>query len=167
MDQTIKTGQRVKAKTAEEKLGKGHILNGRYIIERFMGQDGTGVRYEGWDDKRGVRVAITEYRPINGQEDFDPDDAIGQAKREKAILKQMEQLYNRVCVLKRFSDNGQIGQIQDYFVENQRAYMVEEYLDGILLKDYVAQRGGSVPAEEVFGMMEPVIKALGAVKCRK
>ncbi|MBQ7091976.1 MAG: serine/threonine protein kinase, partial [Clostridia bacterium] len=49
---------------------------------------------------------------------------------------------------------------KDFFEANNTAYIVMEYVEGTTLKDIVAQRGGKIPANELFRMMEPLFSAL-------
>jgi len=158
MDQTLDPGQ---GRSAQETLKPGRILNGKYTIEKLIGQDGTGARYQGWEISRGIRVVITEYSSVDWEEACAfSDNGAGDAEKNGFILRQREELFRKVRILKQFSYSSHLAQIQDSFVENHRAYVVEEYLEGVSLEEYVVQQGGSLPADNVFRMMEPIVDLL-------
>jgi len=50
--------------------------------------------------------------------------------------------------------------VRDYFEENNTAYIVMEYLDGITLKAYLKQVGGKLSVEDTLELVKPVIRSL-------
>lgn len=50
--------------------------------------------------------------------------------------------------------------LYDYFEENNTAYIVMEYLDGVSFKEYLKERGGQIPSEEVVDITLHVLAAL-------
>ena len=67
-------------------------------------------------------------------------------------------------VLARFNekDNEGIVTVKEHFEENNTAYIVMEYLDGINLRDYI-KNTGPVSIEKTIDMMGPVFHALDKV----
>lgn len=50
--------------------------------------------------------------------------------------------------------------LYDYFEENNTAYIVMEYLDGVSFKEYLKERRGRIPSEEVVDITLHVLAAL-------
>ena len=53
--------------------------------------------------------------------------------------------------------------VQNYFKENNTAYFVMEYIDGMSLKAYVASQGGKIPYDQALTILMPVMQALTQV----
>ena len=56
-----------------------------------------------------------------------------------------------------------IVSVKDFFYENDTAYIVMEYIEGISLKEYLKQKGGQLPEEEALAILRPVLEALEKV----
>ena len=63
----------------------------------------------------------------------------------------------------RFADIPGIVSVKDFFYENDTAYIVMEYIEGVSLKEYLRQKGGQLPEEEALAVMRPVLEALEKV----
>jgi len=147
-------------------LPVGKVLKEQYLIGRVLGQGGFGITYLGWDLYLDIPVAIKEYFP---------DRAV---MREAAVSSAVvsytgtvgerfrsnkERFMREAKMLAKFSDVAEIVQVKNFFLENNTAYIVMEYVDGITLKQYVAAKGGKLTVAETLSLMEPVIDALGQV----
>ena len=53
--------------------------------------------------------------------------------------------------------------VQNYFQENNTAYFVMEYVEGVNLKTYLSSQGGRVSWERALELLVPVMKALTQV----
>ena len=56
-----------------------------------------------------------------------------------------------------------IVSVKDFFYENNTAYIVMEYIEGISLKEYLKQKGGQLPEEEALAILRPILEALEKV----
>ncbi len=61
--------------------------------------------------------------------------------------------------LSQFLNLEGIVSVRDFFEENNTAYIVMEYIDGVCISDYVHSHG-KIPAKEVLRIMKPVIASL-------
>ena len=62
-----------------------------------------------------------------------------------------------------FADIPGIVSVKDFFYENNTAYIVMEYIEGISLKEYLKRKGGKLSEEESLAILRPVLEALEKV----
>ena len=58
-----------------------------------------------------------------------------------------------------FGKAKDIVNVYDYFEENNTAYIIMEYIDGVLLKDYL-EKQGRMEVKTALTIIEPVIEAV-------
>ena len=143
-------------------LRPGSILQQKYFIGRAIGQGGFGITYIGRDLVLDTVVAIKEYYP-SGEVNRDHN-------RSNMVLqngnippeeygKALERFLMEARILAKFSTEPGVVGVRDFFQENDTAYIVMEYLEGITLKEYLRIKG-PVPANILFKLMEPVLQVL-------
>lgn len=138
------------------------ILNGKYLIGRVIGEGGFGVTYVGWDLNLNIKVAIKEYYP-NGYATRDQTQTtvIPYAGESTEFFKSgKEKFLSEAQKLAQFSNLSGIVSVKDFFLENNTAYIVMEYIDGVTLKSLLASNGGRLPFEELAQLLRPVIGSL-------
>lgn len=142
------------------------ILAGKFMTGRVLGEGGFGITYMGYDLNLDCTVAIKEYYPA------------GFVSRETTIRNTvtfltgmnrdyyqagMEKFLNEAKALAKFSELPGIARVRDFFRENGTAYIVMDYIEGNTLAEELSKREGPMPAAEVLGKMEPLIRSLCAV----
>ena len=145
-------------------LKPGALLRDRYLVGRALGQGGFGITYIGRDTLLDICVAIKEFYP-NGfaYRDHDLTHMVTITDSGRNLFHDGKQKFLREAqILARFNEEPGIVSVHDFFEENNTAYIVMEYLDGVTLKNYVAARG-KLSAEMLLRMMRPLIQALGKV----
>lgn len=112
-----------------EALPIGTVLNGRYILDKVLGQGGFGITYEAQDYQTKGIVAVKEYFP----------DAIV-ARYGLTVVpthsRQSEEtfLYGKKCFLDEaktlaaLNGNQGVVNVYTYFEENGTAYFAMEYI---------------------------------------
>ena len=140
------------------------VLAGKYLVGKVLGQGGFGITYMGFDLNMETRIAIKEYFPVElasrdtttmtGDRVLSLD---GEKKEtyQRGIQKYVDEARN----VSRFSDTPGVVSVKDFFYENDTAYIVMEYIDGISLKDYLKEKG-KLTEEETLRIMRPVLEAL-------
>lgn len=88
------------------------------MIGKVIGEGGFGITYLGLDLNLQIKIAIKEYFPI---------DFASEANR-----------------LSRFSELPGIVSVMNFFYENNTAYIVMDYIDGITLKDFLERGSGKI-----------------------
>lgn len=138
------------------------ILNGKYLIGRVIGEGGFGITYIGWDLALQMKVAVKEYYPgnlVTRRCDVNNTVSIKGGTRE-LYEAGMGKFLDEARRLAKLWDLPGIVSVRDFFQENQTAYIVMEYMEGMSLKQLLAKRGGRLTANEVLGMMRPVMDSL-------
>lgn len=146
-------------------LKSGKILNNRYMIEKVLGEGGFGITYKGVDKLLAVEVAIKEYFPqgfVTRNNVYSEEITITQMKYGELFQKGKERFLSEARILAKFNKESGIVSVTDFFEENNTAYIVMEYLDGITLKDYI-ESNGLLFMDDMLGLMSPLMEALDAV----
>ncbi|MBE5936956.1 MAG: serine/threonine protein kinase [Lachnospiraceae bacterium] len=121
------------------RLEKGDVLKERYRIEQVLGVGGFGVTYKAIDTYMDVPVAIKEY---NHEDLTGYEEAAKEAK-----------------IVAGFYDLDSIASARDFFTENNLAYIVMDYVNGISIKHYIKENG-AMGGETVLKKVKPLIEAL-------
>lgn len=120
-------------------LPEGTVLNGRYKLEKVLGRGGFGITYKALDMNVQVDVAVKEYLTEPGEE---PERAVREAQISASLY-----------------DLEGIVAVRDYFIDRGIAYIVMEYVQGISIKQYIAQHG-RMDGKEVLAGMKPLLKSI-------
>lgn len=142
-------------------LAPGEILNHKYIVGTAIDSGGFGIIYRAWDAQMEQVVAIKEYFPngvvsrVPGQNDV----IIYSGKNREVFRKGVDRFLVEARNMAEFSQPDIVA-LYDYFEENNTAYIVMEYLDGVSFKEYLKERGGQIPSEEVVDITLHVLAAL-------
>lgn len=142
------------------------ILAGKYLVGKVIGEGGFGISYLGIDINLDLPVAIKEYYPngfVTRESNHTTYVSLYSGKSQNDVAKWRDGFLNEAKNLAKFSNLNGIVEVRDYFTENNTAYIVMEYIDGITLKQYLKQNGGKIPVDQTFEMMKPVIKSLSKV----
>lgn len=141
----------------------GTILHEQYLIGTVLGQGGFGITYVGYDISLELKVCIKEYYPM------------GQVSRSSEISNTVN--WNRTQITQEQWENScrnfikeaqrveriftlpGIVRIRNTFFENDSAYIVMDYIDGITLKDKLKQ-SGPMTFEECRKLFVPLMKSL-------
>ena len=143
----------------------GSLLHDRYTVGRAIGFGGFGITYIAWDNKLMQKVAIKEYMPSEYATRV-PGNltvTIYDGERYTEFMTGLQKFLDEAQRLAKFQNVPGIVRILDCFSENLTAYIVMEYLDGMTLKQYLAEHGGKLPYEETVEFILPVLAALQAV----
>lgn len=145
-------------------LPMGTLLNGRYMTGKVLGVGGFGITYLGYDLTLEIKVAIKEYMPSGLATRHSNKYSVALTGRDQvAFLKGMERFLDEARILAKLQNTPNIVSVQNYFKENNTAYFVMEYIDGMSLKAYLASQGGKIPYDQALTILLPVMQALTQV----
>ena len=142
-------------------LAPGEILNHKYIVGTAIDSGGFGIIYRAWDAQMEQVVAIKEYFPngvvsrVPGQNDV----IVYSGKNREVFRKGVDRFLVEARNMAEFSQPDIVA-LYDYFEANNTAYIVMEYLDGVSFKEYLKERRGRIPSEEVVDITLHVLAAL-------
>jgi len=144
-------------------LTAGTILKEQYLIGKVLGQGGFGITYLGWDMYLDIPVAIKEYFPnqtVMRDVAVSTDVVSYSGDAGVRFRNNKERFMREAKMLARFSQVPEIVQVRNFFLANNTAYIVMEYVEGITLKQLVKAHGGVLPKEMTFEIIKPIIEAL-------
>ena len=142
-------------------LPEGTVLQNRYLLGRVLGQGGFGITYIGYDNTLDARVAIKEYYPGDIAQRTPGDKTVTPYTQASADYEHGKKRFiEEARTLARFSDFPGIVSVKDCFEEDNTAYMVMQFLEGIDLKEYLNRKGGKISPEEAVSILTPVMDAL-------
>jgi len=136
-------------------------LNDRYIIGKVISYNGEGAIYVGYDTATGTRVTIKE---------FMPDTLCSRGRGEETITVNSDMMPLYKTYLSEFIDLNKtlmksrgmahLQMVLNIFTENNTAYVVFEYINGIPLKTYLANSSGELTWEQIKELFPPVFTTL-------
>ena len=146
-------------------LPSGTVLQGKYAVGAAIGEGGFGITYVGKNTLLDMKVAIKEFFP-NG---FVRRDSLHSKTvtdlstgGSNVFEKGKKRFLDEARMLGRFSREGGIVSVHDFFEENDTAYIVMEFLEGQTLADYLEKKKVLSP-EETLALLKPAMKTLEKV----
>ncbi len=125
-------------------LHQGALLHGKYTVHSYLGMGGQGTAYLA-DAEGASKVVLKEFiLPVYVD-----------ANVRRQALRSFE---NEARILKTLA-HPNIVELKDFFVADQRAYIVLEFVDGPSLKSLVEDKG-PLPEKEVLCYAQQLCEAL-------
>lgn len=133
--------------------------NGKYLVGKVLGQGGFGITYVGLDLTLKLRVAIKEYFPM-GQVNRDAGTSSlmwshasdGGSGGRESFLKEAQKMAKVDAI-------SGIVPVREVFYQNNTAYIIMSFIDGITLGAKL-RRDGKMTAHECMRILEPAMTAL-------
>ena len=146
-------------------LRKGTRLIGHYTIEGVLGQGGFGITYLGIDELHEKKVAIKEFFPqgiVTRNIEYQDTVTVTFVGEKDNYEKGKERFLKEARTMAKFSKDKGIVKALDFFEINNTAYIVMEYLEGVTLKQYLAENK-RIDAEDLVELLVPLIEALDEI----
>ena len=141
-------------------LTPGTILDGRYRLDRVLGEGGFGITYAAVNVRLGLKVAVKElfWREHSRRDvSVSPEVVLARGEERDLFARRKDLFLKEARTLRDFSDLGSIVRVLDYFESNGTAYIVMEYVGGETLSAHAARTGGRMNAQEFMRLMLPLI----------
>ncbi len=141
-------------------LKPGTVLRGRYVIGRVIGEGGFGITYIGRDTVLDLTVAIKEYYPYGYTHRFNgAGNTVSVLSQSEVFYKGKDRFLQEAKNLAIFRSEPGIVEVTDFIEENNTAYIIMEYLEGMNLRAYLKQNG-LMTAERAFSTLFPIMGSL-------
>ena len=148
----------------KERLEVGYRLNGRYRVCRSLGQGGFGITYLAEDELLGQKIVIKEYFPACfARRAEDGSIRITEETDRAAFTEGRNRFLREARILTSLLDVPGVVKAWNYFQENQTAYLVMEYVQGISLRSWLEQNKEEPSFDEALEMLRPVVLALESI----
>ena len=125
----------------------GQILDGRYVLQRLLSHDTTSDTYLAKVRANGQRVAVRVIAPRFA----------GQAQSMRRFERELRRIDQ--------FDHSNIAGLIDYGRDGSQPFMVQEYVEGESLSDYLS-RLGSLSLAEFTPIAAQILKAVGHAHAR-
>lgn len=138
------------------------LIAGRYLIGAPLGRGGFGITYNAYDTVMSVRVAIKEFFPKGYTKRRPGAYAVDVADENcrNNFNYWMNAFVQEAKVLTSIKHMDGIVGIRDFFLTNNTAYIVMEYLDGMSLHKLISLKGERLQLDETLKLMRPVLDTL-------
>lgn len=146
-------------------LTPGTLIADRYEIGVSIGSGGFGITYKAWDRTLSKVVAVKEYYPA-GLVNRVPGEKkliVYSGNREKECTNGMVRFLEEARNMAKFNTHPNIINVYDFFEENNTAYIVMEFLDGVNYREYIKEQGGRVSLDKALDVTQAVLSALSEV----
>jgi len=143
-------------------LVAGSLLRKRYLVGKALDHNGRGITYLGWDCIRNEKVVIKEFYPWLCYQENSKTDTLS-VKKEACYQQSMARFLRDMEAFTRLAPISQLVTVYEIFEENQTVYVVQEYISGMTLAEYVSGHGGKLSMNETIPILQPLMKALHRV----
>lgn len=133
----------------------GTLIHGRYRVEQVLGSGGFGVTYRVMDLKENRVSAMKEYMPLDaayrpmGSKEVRPISESKKGQYEKF----RQQFLDEAQTIYKFRGHPNIVEVRHLFYENNTAYYVMEYVEGMDLGKFLKSQGGRIS----WAMLRPIV----------
>ena len=154
-----------KYSNTENLLPVGTVLNETYRIERCIGAGNFGIAYLAYDMQLLRTVAVKEFFLADYVVRSNDDNYTVISKNSKydTLVEERKKKFTKEAGIMDTVGKTEVSvPIFDYFEQNNTAYIVMEYLDGMNLEDYLSKRG-RLSVKETMNIILPLAKSLSKI----
>lgn len=124
-------------------LSAGTLIKNRYLIDRILGQGGFGRTYLALDKQQGNNCVLKEFAPIN----TNPEE-----------LRKARELFEREAKILSKLNHRQIPEFMDWFEENSRLFIVQEFVNGQTYGDL--RKGKTFSEKDIVEWLRELLEVL-------
>ena len=143
-------------------LAPGTILENKYLVGNALGEGGFGITYIGYDLNLDLKIAIKEFYPsgyANRNNTVSNKVTLNYQNNGEYFKKGRDSFLREAKSIAKFSKESGIVDVRDFFTENDTAYIIMEFIDGVTLSKQTSEKG-LFDSCEIFKLMIPIMKSL-------
>ena len=147
----------------------GTLLHNRYMIGQVLGQGGFGIAYIAWDTALETRVCIKEYFPRGAairDASYGPVIRWSAGERVQSLRQGRDSFLKEARKAVKLRDLPSVVTVWDVFQDNDTAYIVMDYIEGLTLLDYLKQSGKLLGESACLTLFAPVMTDLEKIHRR-
>jgi len=145
-------------------LRPGTVIHGRYRVEQVLGAGGFGVTYRVTDLRENQTAAMKEYMPQDiAFRRMGSVEVVALPDSQEPFERFRSRFLEEAKLIYRYRGHPNIIRVQHLFCENNTAYYVMEYINGMDLGKFLDSQGGRVSWEVLRPIMAQVAAALREV----
>ena len=128
-------------------LTPGTILANHFIVGTAIDMGGFGITYRCYDTTLGIAVAVKEFFPAGLVNRAPGESVVGllSGDKQQQYRVELKRFLMEAQSIAQFGKAKDIVNVYAFFEENNTAYIIMEYIDGVLLKDYLEKQGKMEP----------------------
>lgn len=145
-------------------LAPGVVLNDRYIVGKLKSYNGESADYIAFDKITEAKVILKEYMP----------DTLCSREKDSSVIKVnpncmpqyktfLSEFVELNKILSKMRTLNHINAAIDMFGDNNTAYVVFNWLDGMTMGEYLKMNAGELSWEEVKKLFPPIFTTLSLV----
>lgn len=148
-------------------LAPGTILGNHFLVGTAIGAGGFGITYRCFDITLGVTVAVKEFYPAGLVNRAPGQSAVGllSGDKKEKYRSQLNRFLMEAQSIAQFGNAKDIVNVYDFFEENNTAYIIMEYIDGVLLKDYL-EKQGRLDVSAALSVISPIVNAVKKIHAK-
>ena len=147
-------------------LRPGSILHGKYLVGRMLGQGGFGITYVGFDLALELKVAIKEYFPLNqlSRDQSKSNEVHWNTTHEQSGQWQSgcESFLKEARKMAKISTVPGVVRVRETFNENNTAYIVMDFAEGVTLRKWLERRG-TLSMAEAIQLLTPLMESVATM----
>ncbi len=135
----------------------------RYLVGKLIDYNGDGASYMGWDLSTKTAVVIREFMPdAIAARDLGKTEVIALPGKEEVYSDCLQSFTELWRKLMRLTGLSALVEVFGIVEENNTAYAIQEYVDGITLREYLLRTPtGYISWEKARPLFMPVLSTLG------
>lgn len=145
-------------------LSPGTVVHNRYRIERVLGEGGFGVTYMVTDTKEDRIAAMKEYMPADiAYRRTGGVEVLPRQGSKEPFERFRDRFLEEARIIYRYRGHPNITDVRHLFYDNNTAYYVMEYINGMDLSKYLERNGQRLSWDVLRPIVGQVITALREV----
>ncbi len=142
-------------------LSPGTVLGEHFIVGTVIGVGNYGITYRCYDTTLGVVVAVKEFFPSGfvSRDKGETRVSLLMPNQGHRYRDKVQRFMMEARSIAQYGKAKDIVNVYDYFEENNTAYIIMEYVDDLLLQDYMEQHG-KVEVRTAIKITESIIEAV-------